>query len=152
MFSPRAEEDRTMTRNRKILSWLGIAVGSMVLSALLLAPQALASQRRFNAVINTTDPCTGAPLRVHGTTKLSIRTAGGGVIVHEQFFGRQHGYLVRYRGQGQYPAPRAFYDIRVHGSIEGRSYFRSRAIDRIFTDNGFVPTGDRFQRIRNFCN
>lgn len=152
MFSPRPEEDRKMAGHRRFLSRLGISAAGMALSTLLLAPQAVAGQSRFNAVINTTDPCTGAPMRVHGTTKLSIRTHGGRVIVHEHFFGRQHGYRVRYRGQGEFPAPRAFYDIRVHGTVEGRSYFESRAIDRIFTDDGFQPTGDRFQRIRNFCN
>ncbi len=128
-----------------------VALASIALSALSPASRAQANAVDFAAVINTTDPCTNSGVTVHGTTSLSISESGRGVIVLEQFFGREYGYEVHYHGRGEFEGPQPSYDILVHGGFEGRSNFRSRAVDRIFAEDGFSPTGDRFQRMNNTC-
>jgi len=130
---------------------LVVSVATMALLALAPALQAEANESDFDAVINTTNPCTGSPEQVHGTTTLSIRTSGRRVIVHEHFFGRQHGYEVHYHGQGEFFEPQPSYKIHVHGGFDGPDSFESVAVDRVFADDGFSPTGDRFVRIHNFC-
>jgi hypothetical protein len=140
-----------MAENRKNLSRSAALIAGMAILALLPTSQAKAAASHFDAVINTTNPCTGSPEQIHGTTTLSVTAYGRRVIVHEHFFGREHGYDVHYHGEGEFPAPQPSYYIHVQGGFDGPSLFESRAIDRVFADDGFSPTGDRFVRIRNFC-
>ena len=108
---------------------------------------------KYRGKFTAVDPCTGRTVTVTGTTFVEIRPLASGVGVMMQFDGAGDGYTVSYRGRKRFDQPAASYDLAILGrwSSEGGSQFVSEGVDRVSSDPGGRPTGDRVQRLDNTC-
>ena len=108
---------------------------------------------KYRGKFTAVDPCTGRTVTVTGTTFVEIRPLASCVGVMMQFDGAGDGYTVSYRGRKRFDQRAASYDLAILGrwSPEGGSPFVSEGVDRVFSDPGGRPTGDRVQRLDNTC-
>jgi hypothetical protein len=114
---------------------------------------ALGGINSYNGVINAKSPCTGENITVHGIITISINETVKGVFVSESFTGVEHGYSVNYSGNSTFEEVKKIYPVAVNGEWKSsRENFKSKSLDLIFTKNGIMPTGDKFQKLENECD